>query len=97
MVIEIINPILGYASEGYQLELCLKRNAHIFTSICLSTGSIIIKIDRMLLLWFNAALDSKKEKLEESMSNIKRSLDFLTTRDMVQDAPSSRPSSLGKD
>lgn len=73
----------------------LERNAPMFTDTCLSPGAIIMKTDCMLLLWLSAAPDLKKMKLEDPMLKIKKSLDFLSTTDVVLDAPSVRSTSLG--
>lgn len=64
-------------------NIWFERNVCIFTSTCLSTDSIIMKIDCMLLLWLIVAPNLKKVKLEELMSKIKRSLEFLTTTEAV--------------
>lgn len=61
-------------------NIWIERNALIFSYNCLPTIFIIMKIERVLLLWLNAALDSKKAKLEEPTMKIKRSLEFLSSR-----------------
>lgn len=54
--------------KAITLNIWLERNAYMFTSICLSTGLIIQKIDRMILIWFSTAPKAKKIKnLEELM------------------------------
>lgn len=78
-------------------NIWLERNARIFNSNCLSADSIIIKIDRMILSWYNAAPEAKKAKLDDPMTKIKRSLDFIVTRDSAVDAPLSRPPSPGEE
>lgn len=76
-------------------NIWLERNACIFTSSCSSTATIIVKISHMVLMWLNAVPDSKRAKLEESISKIKRSLEFLSTRDVELGVPSEHTSSLG--
>lgn len=68
-------------------NIWLERNAHIFTSTCASTIIIIIKNVHMILMWMNAAPDSKRAKLDEPMRKIKRILEFLTSRDAELGVP----------
>lgn len=63
-----------------------------FSSTCAPTASIIVKIVHMVLLWMNAAPEAKRAKMEEAMKKIKRSLEFLTTRD-AEPVPLESPSS----
>lgn len=58
-----------------------------FNFICLSSDSIILKIARILIVWLTAAPVSKKAKLEELTLKIKRSLEFLSAKDVVLNAP----------
>ena len=43
----------------------------------MSLSLIIIKINHMLLLWFSAAPQGKKVKLEVSIATARRSLEFI--------------------
>lgn len=41
---------------------------------------LMMKIKHMLLSWFSAALEGPKEKLEDSISIVQQSLEFLVSR-----------------
>lgn len=70
------------------------KEVHSFlSSSCAATVTIIIKIVHMVLLWSNAVPDSKRAKLDEPLKTVKRSLEFLTSRDM-ECVPSVPPSPL---
>ncbi|XP_039113709.1 uncharacterized protein LOC120249266 [Dioscorea cayenensis subsp. rotundata] len=69
-------------------NIWLERNAPIFDCACSSATSIIIKIIHLVLMWINAAPDSKKAKLEEPSGKLRRSLDFLFSHDLEQGAQS---------
>ncbi|XP_039122026.1 uncharacterized protein LOC120258641 [Dioscorea cayenensis subsp. rotundata] len=64
-------------------NIWLARNDRIFNAKILPTHCIIININRMLLSWFDALANSAKEKLEDSMSKVKRSLEFLGSRSQL--------------
>lgn len=74
----------------------IEINACIFTSTCSPTATIIVKIVHMVLMWLNAVPDSKKAKLEEPMGKLKRSLEFLTSRDTELSAPVESITSQGE-
>lgn len=69
-------------------NIWIERNARIFDCVCSSTTSIILKIIHVVLMWMNVAPDAKKAKLEESSGKLRRSLDFLSSRDLEQSAQS---------
>ncbi|XP_039114040.1 uncharacterized protein LOC120249550 [Dioscorea cayenensis subsp. rotundata] len=77
-------------------NIWLERNARIFNSNCLSTVAIIFKINCMIISWYDAAPEAKKAKLEDPVSKIKRSLEFLSSADVVQVESTSRPTSPGE-
>lgn len=58
----------------------LARNDLVFNANSISAFDVILKIDRMLLSWFSVVSDGIKEKLEGSMTLIRRSLDFFGSR-----------------
>ncbi|XP_039145713.1 uncharacterized protein LOC120282947 [Dioscorea cayenensis subsp. rotundata] len=68
-------------------NIWIERNARIFSSSCASIASLIVKIIHMFLIWLNAAPDSKRAKLEEPIKKIKRSLEFVTGRDVGHHVP----------
>jgi len=61
-------------------NIWLARNERMFNANFMSVTNVILRIDRMLLAWFNAIADGSKEKIGEAVSTVKRNLDFLETR-----------------
>lgn len=58
----------------------LARNDCIFNANAISAQVILLKVDCMLLSWFSAVPNATKEKLVDSMTTIRRSLDFIGPR-----------------
>lgn len=58
-------------------NIWLARNDRIFNTNVVSVFAIILKCDCMILSWFSAIAEGSKEKCEDSISTIKRSLEFL--------------------
>ncbi|XP_039130839.1 uncharacterized protein LOC120267212 [Dioscorea cayenensis subsp. rotundata] len=61
-------------------NIWLARNDRIFNNKIASARCLIMNIDRMLLSWFDALADNVKGKIDETMSTVKRSLEFLGQR-----------------
>lgn len=74
-------PFWDWLTRAIIWNIWLERNNRIFSAICLSTIAIISKIVHMIQLWFVAAPDSKKARLEEPMAKVNRSLEFHSSRD----------------
>lgn len=58
----------------------LELNERVFNSKFLPIIYILFKINHLLLLWWNAATEAKRAKLDDSITSVKRSLEFLETR-----------------
>jgi len=76
-------PFWDLLVKAINWNIWLERNARIFNFNCLSSDTIILKIIRMLMSWYFAAPESKKAKIEDSVTKIRRNLDFLVPRDAV--------------
>ncbi|XP_039118577.1 uncharacterized protein LOC120254543 [Dioscorea cayenensis subsp. rotundata] len=77
-------------------NIWIERNARIFSSSCASNATIIVKIVHMLLMWLNAVPEAKRAKLEEPIKKIKKSLEFVATREVELNAPPEHISSTGE-
>ncbi|XP_039118169.1 uncharacterized protein LOC120254088 [Dioscorea cayenensis subsp. rotundata] len=96
MIPKPLIPFWDLLVRAINWNIWLERNARIFNSNCLSSVSIIMKIVRMLISWFDAAPEPKKAKLEVPVSKIKRSLEFLSPRIAEQSVLPPRPHSPGE-
>lgn len=66
----------------------LARNDCIFNAKVLTPHAIMVKTDHMLLSWFSVAADGLRVKLDDTITSIRRSLEFLGPRsEGVVDAP----------
>ena len=61
-------------------NIWLERNERIFSAKFRPLSTIIMKIDHMLLLWLSALPVRKRAKFEDSISSIRRSLEFIGSR-----------------
>lgn len=58
-------------------HICLARNNLIFNDSFLHALAIILKIDLMILSWFSAAVEGFRVKFDDSISTIRRSMEFF--------------------
>lgn len=71
-------------------NICLARNDYIFNANTLPIHAHILKIDHRLISWFSTVVEGAKAKMEDSISSIRRSLEFLGPRvEEIGDAPPS--------
>lgn len=77
----------------------LARNDRIFNAKTLPAHYLILRINRMLLSWFDVLVDTTKEKVGDSISVVRRSLEFLGTRRqlMMGDFEAEEAPNIGSD
>lgn len=63
-------------------NIWLARNDKIFNAKILPSHCIVLSINRMLLLWFNSLADSVKEMIEDTITTVRRSLEFIGPRSL---------------
>ncbi|XP_039130828.1 uncharacterized protein LOC120267198 [Dioscorea cayenensis subsp. rotundata] len=71
-------------------NIWLGRNDYIFNANVLSAHCIIVKTDRLLLSWCSSIAEGPRAKMEDDISAVRRSLEFLGPR--VQDFGETRTS-----
>ncbi|XP_039119177.1 uncharacterized protein LOC120255416 [Dioscorea cayenensis subsp. rotundata] len=65
-------------------NLWLARNDRIFNAKILPVHCIVLYINRMLLLWFDALADLVKVKIEDTIASVRRSLEFVGQRSLQE-------------
>ncbi|XP_039126955.1 uncharacterized protein LOC120263117 [Dioscorea cayenensis subsp. rotundata] len=58
----------------------LSRNDYIFNTNCIPVNALIIKVAHMLLTWFTSAGEGSRDKLEDSITIIRRELGVLRSK-----------------
>lgn len=72
-------------------NIWLARNNRIFNANILPVHSIILIIDHILLSWFDVLANGAKAKLEDPISTIRRSLEFLRpTTELSRGVPTAK-------
>lgn len=70
----------GLVVKAIVWSICLAKNDCIFNAHIMYAHALMLKIDHMLLSWFSTAAERTRVKLEDSISTIQRSLEFLGPR-----------------
>ncbi|XP_039146846.1 uncharacterized protein LOC120284108 [Dioscorea cayenensis subsp. rotundata] len=68
------------AVKAFVWSIWLTRNDYIFSDKCAHPHSVMVKTDHMILSWFSAAPEGLGVKLDDSISSIRRSLEFSGSR-----------------
>lgn len=74
--------------KAFVWSIWLTRNDYIFSAKCVNAISVLRMTGHLILSWFSAAPDGQRVKLEDSISSIRRSLEFIGPRtEGLRDAP----------